>query len=106
MLVDQPMLYFLAGRRSALSGDEYVFYVVGAGYMADEVARKLVDEQDAIRDLARIRPVVVDRRGSVESTRFRRTFPSIARFIDETYRPATSIGGYQVLVPARDTPPG
>ncbi len=106
VLVDQPMLYFLAGRRSALSGDEYVFYVVGAGYMADEVARKLVDEQDAIRDLARIRPVVVDRRGSVESTRFRRTFPSIARFIDETYRPATSIGGYQVLVPARDTPPG
>src|SRR5207253_160222 len=88
VLVDQPMLYFLAGRRSALSGDEYVFYVVGAGYMADQVARRLVDEQDAIRDLARTRPVVVDRRGSVESTRFRRTFPSIARFIDDTYRPA------------------
>src|SRR5207247_7123911 len=81
VLVDQPMLYFLAGRRSALSGDEYVFYVVGAGYMADQVARTLVDEQDAIRDLARTRPVVVDRRGSVRSEEHTSELQSRVEFV-------------------------
>jgi len=100
VLVDQQMLYFLAGRHSALSRDEFVFYVVGVGVMADDVARMLVDEQEAIRRLAHTRPIIVDIPGSAEATRFRRAFPSIARFIDETYSPVTSIGGYKVLVAA------
>ena len=90
--------------RSALPHDEYVFYVVGAGYMGDDVARKLVNEQEAIRQLARTRPVVVDIPGSIKAARFRRAFPSIARFIDDTYMPATSIGGYRVLVAAHEGP--
>src|SRR5439155_14289043 len=85
ILVNEQMLYFLAGRNSALSREQFVFYVVGAGFMADEIARTLVDEQDAIHRLARTRPTIVDRRGSVESARFRRAFPSIAGFIDDTY---------------------
>ena len=75
VLVDEQMIYFLAGRRSALSREEFVFYVVGAGYMADDVARQAVDQQDAVRRLARTRPTIVDYPGSPETTRFRRAFP-------------------------------
>ena len=98
------MIYFLAGRRSALSREEFVFYVVGAGYMADDVARQAVDQQDVIQRLAHTRPTIVDIPGSIESVRFRRAFPSIARYIDDAYGPATSIGAYTVLIAVYDRP--
>jgi hypothetical protein len=99
VIVDEPMLYFLADAVSALPREEFVLFLVGSGLVEDGVARSLVDESASIDRLAGSRPLVVDYPDSIEEGRFRRVFPRIAAFIDARYRPAAAVGGYRILAP-------
>ena len=96
VLADQQMLYFLAGVPSVLEREEYGFYLLGDGLLAPENVRLLLD-QDHIWDvIAQEHPVIVDWADGPAGRRFLQTFPRVADLIQQTYRPATKIGGYRV----------
>jgi len=97
VLNGEQMLYFLAGRRSALDADEFVFYLAGAGLISDANARSLVDEREAVERLARERPVVVEGGDSPTAGRVRTVFPEMSHYLDAHYRKAADAGGYRVL---------
>jgi hypothetical protein len=99
VLTDEQLLYFLAGVGSALPREEFTLYLVGAGLVTDEAARALIDQGASVARLVRVRPLVVDHEGSVESARFRRALPYLAEFIDRRYGPGAIVDGYRVLVP-------
>jgi hypothetical protein len=96
ILVNQPLLYFLSGRDSALAREEYLLYLVGFGLIRDEDARAQIPEPRIIERLAGERPIVVDYGGAARNN-FRRVFPEAARFLDAHYRTARMIGRYRVL---------
>lgn len=98
-LPSETMLYFLAGKRSPLDGDEFAFYaaVTGPQLTADD-ARALVDQDAAVRRLQAVRPLVVRVRGGVEE--FRRVFPAIAAYVGRAYRPVATFGKFELLAPA------
>jgi len=96
ILVNQPLLYFLSGRDSALAREEYLLYLVGFGLIRDDDARAQVPESMIIERLAGAQPIVVDY-GSAAPNKFRRMFPEAARFLDTHYQPVRVIGRYRVL---------
>ncbi|HSP98926.1 MAG TPA: hypothetical protein VL049_17020 [Candidatus Dormibacteraeota bacterium] len=101
---NEQMLYFLAGRPSVLERDEFVFYMVGGGYVDRDAARALAPPLAMVASLEASRSLVVDCPGSAESQRFDATFDEVAQFVDAHYRPLRMIGGYRVR--AWDGEPG
>jgi hypothetical protein len=94
------VVYFLAGLPSALDADEFAFYAGIAGpQLSTDDARAMVDQRAAVQTLAAERPLVVRVRGrGLEA--FGRTFPEIAAYLGQSYRPVASFGPYEVLEPA------
>ena len=99
VLANQQMLYFLAGRRSTLTADEFLLYLVGADVISDANARALIDEERIVERLRRQRPLIIDTPGTKPSLNFRRTFPTVARHIESEYAPLARFGEYEVLSP-------
>jgi hypothetical protein len=97
IIPNQPMLYFLAGRVPVQEKDEFVLYLVGAGLINDDEARRLAPEQTLIERLTAEHPIIVDDDGSPSRENFRRVFARVTTYVDAHYRPVRSFGRYRVL---------
>jgi hypothetical protein len=97
VLTNEQMIYFLAGRPSALEREEFVLYLVGAGLIRDRDARALIPEERMVESLRRVRPVVVDRKENAAAKRFRRTFPEAAAYITSSCPRVAASGDYDIL---------
>jgi hypothetical protein len=97
VLNGEQLLYFLAGRRSALEPHEFVFYLVVADMLSDEDARRVVDEERAVERLAATRPVIIEGGDRRTHGRLRKAYEQVSRYIDAHYDVAATIGDYQVL---------
>jgi len=103
MVPTNGMIEFLSGRRSALEEDDFWLYAATAGpQVSVGDARRLFDEDDAIRRIDERRPVVVRDNRPPGAQRFRETFPRLARYIDGRYRAVAAFGPYEVLT--RESP--
>lgn len=91
------MLYFLAGRRSVLEHEEFAFYLVGTGFVADADARVLVPQPRAIARIAETQPIIVTVDGAPFTARLRGVFAELAQYIDAHYQTAATFGPYRVL---------
>jgi hypothetical protein len=98
VLNGEQMLYFLAGRRSALEKDEFALYLVGTDIISDDDARGLVDQQQAIARLAQSRPIVVEGGDRRTDDRVRRVFDELSRYIDAHYQVVATVANYRILL--------
>jgi hypothetical protein len=97
VLSGEQMLYFLAGRRSALERDELALYLVSGDVIAADDARRLIDQQRAIARLAEARPVIVEGGEPRTDGRVRNVLGDVSRYIDAHYRVAATVANYRVL---------
>lgn len=93
---NQPLLYFLADRRSPFELDDFTFYMVGLDIIPDAVAAASLDERQLVARLAQIRPLVIDHRRNRASARLARVFPLLGRTLADDYRPLAQFGPFEV----------
>jgi hypothetical protein len=98
VLNGEQMLYFLAGRRSPLERDEFVFYLLRNHAVSDENAHALFDERAAIERLTETKPwVIADSGEGAADGEVRRVFADLSHHLDAHYETAYSVGPYRVL---------
>jgi hypothetical protein len=99
-----PLIYFLAGRVSALDAEEYTLYLIGAGLISERNAQHLIDQEKVIARLEASRPPIVEYDDSAANARFLQILPQLAQYIRGHYRVAHTFGNYRVLDWAVDQP--
>lgn len=97
----EQLLYFLAGRHSAVEKDEFVFYMIAANLISDDDARRAVDQQDVIAALAAAKPLVVEGGEQRTEGRLRTVFGEVSRYLDAHYEVAAQVANYRILRWAR-----
>ncbi len=97
VVANEPMLYFLAGRVSAMDKEAFLLSLLGADMIGDRDVRALLPPSLIIERLQAERPLVVDRVDDPGSQRFRTVYPEVAAYIDEHYQSTTTFGKYRLL---------
>lgn len=101
---NQPMLYFLAARRSLFDTDDHVLYMVSTGIISPENARRMVSEANLLARIVRSRPLIIDDTSTQAGERLRTAFPSVRDYLARSYRVERRFGSYAVLQAASDPP--
>lgn len=106
LVPNRQMILFLAARRSAMEPEGGILYLLGAGLVPVDAARRLVDEDAVIARLAHLRPLVVDSPEDPVGGRFAVWLPRVAAWIKRHYRGIGRVGGYRLLewAPLGDAP--
>jgi hypothetical protein len=97
VLVNEQMIYFLAGKPSILEDHEFLLYLVGADLIEATDARRAADEQKLVRRVEAGLPLVVDDSDSGSGARLRQVFPALGAFLDRCGHPVATFGSYEVL---------
>ncbi len=96
-IANAQMLYFLAGRPSALGREEYLLYLVAADVIAADTVRDLLPPAAITTRLEALRPLVIDEPGSALGEHFRRVYPEVAAYIDAHTRAVRTAGVFRLL---------
>ena len=93
----EQMIYFLAGRRSAVDFDEFVLYLLPANAMDAAAVRALVPEERLIDHLRMTKPLIIDSVDGRLAGLFHGAFPGVTAFINAHYGVVHTAGAYRVL---------
>jgi len=97
VLTGEAMIYFLAGRVSALDQQELLMYTLARGVASPRSASLLADDRRVARRLKAERPLVVDDISHPTRDSLSRFLPRTARVLAKHYRPRERFGSYEVL---------
>ena len=97
VLSAKSFFYFLTDRVSPMQEFEFTLYMTGLDLVREEQARELVDEDELIRRLREVRPLIVDDSYDHAGQNVRRMYPRFARFIRTHYRQEKEFGKFRVL---------
>ena len=97
VLSAKSLFYFLTDRVSPVQEYEYILYLVAYDMIHTEKAREFVDEDELIRRIEEVRPLIVDDEFDDHSENVRLMFPRFADFIDSHYREVEKFGAFRVL---------
>jgi hypothetical protein len=97
VLTGEAMIYFLAGRPSALDHEEYLMQTLARGVASTESVALLTDDQRFTNRLESERPLVIDGADHPTRAALRRFLPRTAQMLETRYRPRATFGSYQIL---------
>jgi hypothetical protein len=97
VLTAEAMIYFLAGRVSALEHEEYLMQTLARGATSAETVALLSDDERFANRLESERPLVIDGVDHPTREAIRRLLPRTAELLETRYRLRDTFGSYVVL---------
>jgi hypothetical protein len=97
ILSSKQLFYFLTDRVSIVQEFEFVLYLAAMDLIPEESARELVDEDELIRRIKNVHPLIVDDDFGPHGENVKRMFPRLASFILGQYTLEKEFGKFRVL---------
>jgi hypothetical protein len=97
VLSAKPLFYFLTDRVSPLEAFDFTLYLAAIDAIPGHRARALADENEMIRQIDALHPLILDDGYDRASKNIRDAFPRMAIFIRSHYRIDATFGRFRVL---------